>query len=205
MPFLGPWSGSAFVSKEPMTRVKEWSPFWLQPCVCLCFSFLGTLRTQLPGWKERGIDFSFQPENVLTALTLNRAISFSCQPSVHSQSIFWFLKRFLKDFIYLFLERGKGGRKRGREISVVASHMPPTRDMARNAGMCPHPEPNLWPFSLQNDGQPTVPHQSGLIAWILLSALVFMHFPRISLFTFLWPYALTPSKPRRANQDDDGH
>lgn len=38
---------------------------------------------QLPGWKERRIDFS---EDVLTALTLNRAILLFCQPSVHSQS-----------------------------------------------------------------------------------------------------------------------
>ena len=34
---------------------------------------------------------------------------------------------FFKDFIYLFLERGREGEKHQR---VVASHMPPTGDLA---------------------------------------------------------------------------
>ena len=50
----------------------------------------------------------------------------------------------LKDFILFkilfiyFLERGEGKRTRGRETSVcVASHVPPTRYLATNPGMCP--------------------------------------------------------------------
>ena len=44
--------------------------------------------------------------------------------------------------IYLFLERGKGGRKRGRETPslkyvIHASHRPPPGGLARNPGIYP--------------------------------------------------------------------
>ena len=39
---------------------------------------------------------------------------------------------------YLFLERGREGeREREKHQRVVASHMPPTGDLAGNLGMCP--------------------------------------------------------------------
>ena len=51
---------------------------------------------------------------------------------------------FFKDFIYLFLERGEGKEKEGaRKIDVqekqpsVASHTPPTRDLALKPSVCP--------------------------------------------------------------------
>ena len=45
---------------------------------------------------------------------------------------------FLKDFIYLFLERGRGGEREGeKHQGVVASHPSPTGDLAYNPGMCP--------------------------------------------------------------------
>ena len=54
-----------------------------------------------------------------------------------------------KDFIYLFLEREEGReekRERNRNMrekhQSVASHMPPTGDLARNTGMCPDWELN---------------------------------------------------------------
>ena len=44
-------------------------------------------------------------------------------------------KNFKKDFIYLFLEEGK--EKEGEKYQcVVASHAPPTGDLAHNPGMC---------------------------------------------------------------------
>ena len=52
------------------------------------------------------------------------------------------LSLFLKDLIYLFLERWEG-RETGRETStckqvwLVASHPPPTRGLACNPGVCP--------------------------------------------------------------------
>ena len=41
--------------------------------------------------------------------------------------------------LYLFiLERGREGERKGEKYQcVVASHKPPTRDLARNPGMCP--------------------------------------------------------------------
>ena len=66
---------------------------------------------------------------------------------------------FFKDF---FLERGEGGRKRGRETSVgCLSPHPQSEDLARNPGMFPDWERNRRPFGLQDDTQPTEPHQSG--------------------------------------------
>ena len=45
---------------------------------------------------------------------------------------------FFKDFIYLFLERGREGEREGEKHQcVVASHVPPTEVMAHNPGMCP--------------------------------------------------------------------
>ena len=45
---------------------------------------------------------------------------------------------FFKDFIYLFLERGREGEREGEKHQcVVASHMDPTRDLTCNPGMGP--------------------------------------------------------------------
>ena len=44
------------------------------------------------------------------------------------------------DFIYLsiyFYREEKGRRKIGKHQCVVASHVPPTGDLARNPGICP--------------------------------------------------------------------
>ena len=56
---------------------------------------------------------------------------------------------FFQDFIYLFLERGKGERKRGKHQCVVASHVASTEDLAHNPGMCPDREWNWQPFGSQ--------------------------------------------------------
>ena len=46
---------------------------------------------------------------------------------------------FLKERFYLFiLERGREGEREGEKYQcVVACQAPPTRDLARNPGMCP--------------------------------------------------------------------
>ena len=48
----------------------------------------------------------------------------------------FYLKR--KDFIYLFLEKGKGRREGEKCQCVVASRTPPTGDLAHNLCMCPN-------------------------------------------------------------------
>ena len=69
---------------------------------------------------------------------------------------------FFKDFIYLFLERGKEGEREGEKHQcVVASHVSPTGDLAHNPGMCPDWESNRWPFGSQARTQSTNPHQPG--------------------------------------------
>ena len=74
---------------------------------------------------------------------------------------------FFKDFIYFFLLERVEGREKERERNLVqekhqsvASCMAPSRDLACNPGMCPDWESNQWHFGLQNDAQPTEPHQS---------------------------------------------
>ena len=70
-----------------------------------------------------------------------------------------------------------GGRKRGGNIDVqekprlVASHTPPTRDLAGNPGMCLDWESNQQPFSLQAGTQSTTPHWLGLRSLSLMVAL----------------------------------
>ena len=90
---------------------------------------------------------------------------------------------FLKDFTYLFLERRKEEEKEGEKHQcVVASHVPPTRDLAHSPGMCPDWESNQWPFCSQAGTQSIEPHQPGLNSWIVL-------FKRYA-FDFLIPFLL---------------
>ena len=50
---------------------------------------------------------------------------------------------FFKEFIYLFLERGREGEREGENHQcAVASHAPSTGDLAHNPGMCPDWESN---------------------------------------------------------------
>ena len=58
---------------------------------------------------------------------------------------------FFKGFIYLFLEReSRGGERDGEKHQyVVASHVVPTGDLARNPGMCPDWALNQRPLGSQ--------------------------------------------------------
>ena len=57
--------------------------------------------------------------------------------------IYLALNNFLKDFIYLFLDRREGRKKeREKHQCMFASCVPPTRDLAVNPGMCPDWESN---------------------------------------------------------------
>ena len=75
-----------------------------------------------------------------------------------------------KYFIYLFLEKAKGKEKEERRKNyqcVVASHAPPTGDLARHLGMCPDWESNQGPLGSQASTQSTEPHQLGFVLLIL--------------------------------------
>ena len=49
-----------------------------------------------------------------------------------------FKKNFLEFYLFIFRERGREGEREGEKHQcVVASHTPPTGDLARNPGMNP--------------------------------------------------------------------
>ena len=76
-----------------------------------------------------------------------------------------FLSFIFKDF-YLFLERGRERERGGdKQQCAVASHTPPTGDLAHNPGMCPDWESNQRPFGSQASTQSTEPHQPGQVAF----------------------------------------
>ena len=71
-----------------------------------------------------------------------------------------FLKRF---YLIIFREMGMEREREGEKHQcVVASHVPPTGDLAHNPDMCPDWESNQQPFGLQVSTQSTEPHQPGL-------------------------------------------
>ena len=69
---------------------------------------------------------------------------------------------FLKKILFIFRERGREGVGEGdTHQCVVASHTPPTGDLAHNPGMSPDWESNQQPFGWQVGTQFTEPHQPG--------------------------------------------
>ena len=64
-----------------------------------------------------------------------------CQLSSLIETNFYLVfKRF---YLFIFRERGREGEREGEKHQcVVASHVPLTRDLARNPGMCPGWESN---------------------------------------------------------------
>ena len=60
-----------------------------------------------------------------------------------------FFLLFLEIFL-IFKERGREGERKGEKHEhVVASHAPPTGDLACSPGICPDWESNQRPFGLQ--------------------------------------------------------
>ena len=75
-------------------------------------------------------------------------------------------------FIYLFLERQRGGEREGetvlweRNISGLSLLTHPSQG-SRSPGMCPDWKSNRRPFALQSNTKPAEPDQSGHIVIIL--------------------------------------
>ena len=82
--------------------------------------------------------------------------------------VFFFFNAALKFWqhfflLFIFRERGREGGREGEKYQrVVATHAPPTGDLACNTGMCPDWESNWQPFAMQSSAQSTEPHQPGL-------------------------------------------
>ena len=69
-------------------------------------------------------------------------------------------KRSVQLYFFIFRERGREGeREAGKHQCVVASHTPPTGDLAHNPSICPDWELNQRPFGSQGGTQSTEPHQ----------------------------------------------
>ena len=52
------------------------------------------------------------------------------------------ITNFFKFYLLIFRERGRERVREGEKHRVVASHAPPTGDLAHNPGMCPDWESN---------------------------------------------------------------
>ena len=96
---------------------------------------------------------------------------------------------YFSKILFIFRERGKEGEKEGEEHQrVVASHVPPTWDLAHKPSMCPDWESNRWPFGSQARTHSTEPHQPGLLIywcepfWLVLRFDILLRF----WFVFLW-------------------
>ena len=73
---------------------------------------------------------------------------------------FVYFKRF---HLFIFRQRGRKGERKGEKHQcVVASHVSPSKDLARNPGVCPDWESNWRPFGSHDSAQSTEPHQPGL-------------------------------------------
>ena len=91
-------------------------------------------------------------------------LSYAIEFRVSSLNILFFKTFLVLDylFIYLFLERWKEGKREGEKHQcVLASHMPPSGDLAHNTGMCPDWELNQRPFGPHAHAQSTELHQPG--------------------------------------------
>ena len=74
----------------------------------------------------------------------------------------------LKIYLFIFQERGKEGERKGekhrceRETCIRCLWHTPSQDQTGSPGMCPDQKSSNWqPFAVQDDAQPTEPHQSG--------------------------------------------
>ena len=69
----------------------------------------------------------------------------------------------IKDYLFIFRERGREGEREGEKPQcLVAPDTPPPGGLAHNPGMCPAWESNQQPFGSQASTQSPEPHQPGL-------------------------------------------
>ena len=84
-------------------------------------------------------------------------------------TIFFLKKRF---YLFIYRERGWEGEREGEKHQcVVASHAPPTGDLACNPGMCTDRESNRRHFRSQASTQSTEPHQPGHVFFFLFDEI----------------------------------
>ena len=115
-----------------------------------------------------------------------------------SKTVSWFLC-FLR--FYLFLE-GKGEKEGEKHQCVVASCMPPTRDLAHNPGMCPDWEstsdPLVWRLALN-------PLSHTIQALIIICIIMSLVFQLVVHLCFPLKLCLVFSKWHRMNEAKKGN
>ena len=85
--------------------------------------------------------------------------------------LIWSTKTIFILFYFLFLrERGREGERKGEEHWLLPSIN--TRQWTCNPSMCP----DWWPFGLQDNIQPTKPHQPGCTKTILFKNIQILGF-----------------------------
>ena len=101
--------------------------------------------------------------NICTELKIMLGTCFTQLCYYYDLLFHWNTFNYFKIFyLFIFRERGRVGERQGEKHQcVVASLMPPTGDLARNPGKCPHWESNWRPFDSQASAQATEPHQPG--------------------------------------------
>ena len=93
-----------------------------------------------------------------------------------------FFKRF---YLFIFRQKGREGEREGEKHQcVVASHVAPTRDLARNPGTCPDQESNRRPPGSQPALIPLSYTSQGAIIIFKNS----FEYPRYFLFPFLYKF-----------------
>ena len=97
--------------------------------------------------------------NVHIKLSPGASLLLNTSLTAQKTNIFFFFLRF---YLFIFRQRGREGESEGEKSQcVVASHAPPTGDLAFNPGICPHWESNWQPFGSQACAHSTEPHLPG--------------------------------------------
>ena len=131
--------------------VQEFTPTTLNLC-CVCLCVHGG-KGKSRGWRTES-----------SRAATNRKLYYFPLYTVKEN----ILKNFFK-ISFIFRQRGsEGAREEEKYQCVVASHVPPTGDLAHAPRMCPDWESNPQPFGLQVSTQSTEPHQPGLKKKLLI-------------------------------------
>ena len=113
-----------------------------------------------PSWRMVSSSISLEPCLICLLMICECLVRRQCPMSICPVRSFFFFF-FVKDFIYLFLKRGREGEERNSNMCLPLVH-PPTEGLSCNPGMCSDWESNQQPFGSQAGAQSTEPHQPGL-------------------------------------------
>ena len=107
-------------------------------------------------------------------------------PKTCLQGQFLSVYYFLRFYLFIFRQRGREGERKGeKHHCVVASHAPPTGDLACNPVMCTDWGSNQQPFGSKAGTQSTKLNQPGLLIYLYQSINLSIYLPINHLSTYL--------------------